>query len=216
MILTALVDLLVVGVIGGIVIYFVQQKISASIQRAIQESLIEYQTTYSTNFPKQIEILEELIKRFSELHDSVRSEAMELAGSFELPWQPTAQEISNHQQLSYVVFDDLRKYYWQNRFVLPPSSARELDMLMDDLSDTINILRQFWDVLKLEKRTEYVKSWLPGLVKSGKIHPVNLGEVMDGDGFAIQYPIIDAVVDRMKESREKLEKLYHRIAGIRD
>ena len=216
MILTALVDLIVVGVIGGVVIYFVQQKISASIQRTIQESLIEYQMTYSINFPKQIEVLEELIKQFSKMYESVRSESIELAASFQTPSRPTTQEILDHQRVSYALFDDLRKYYWQNRFVLPPSSAKTLDTLMEDLADTINILRQFWDALRLEKPLEHLKSLLPRLVNTGKIHPVNLREVMDGDDFAIQFPIIDAVVDRIKELGEQLEQLYHAIAGIRD
>jgi hypothetical protein len=59
-ILTTIFNVVFTGIVGGIVVYTLQKKIDATIQK----SLFEHQTKFARNFPKTLEVLEVLHQKF--------------------------------------------------------------------------------------------------------------------------------------------------------
>lgn len=140
--LTSLINVLITGFVGGFVIYRIQKKIDATIQK----SLFEYQTRFSAVHSKRIETLEILYQKFIRyksdfddmLKNSMRIDYIDKYGKIRLRKYSSNEGFV--KQISSVVskriaqiennFLDFKKYFEKNRIFLSPDACFEIDYIL--------------------------------------------------------------------------------------
>lgn len=112
-ILMTIVNTIITGLVGGIVIYTVQRKIDATIQK----SLFEHQTKFTRNYNKKVEVLENLYKRVSAFNDSFRNLIFQ-SFDFDNELRINTNVLIKCEYLIPLI-DEASEYYRENLFDLP-------------------------------------------------------------------------------------------------
>ena len=90
-ILTSIVNIIITGLVGGIVIYTVQKKIDATIQKF----LFEHQTRFSRDYTRKVEVLGTLYQKYLVFADTIHQMIHESAKS--------PKELGTESRRYYVV-----------------------------------------------------------------------------------------------------------------
>ena len=136
-ILTFIVNTISTGLVGGIVIYSVQKKIDATIQK----SLFEHQTKFSQIHAKRVEALEGLYQKFV-LFDKAFADLALKATDYRVPSEES--EIVDREAYAKVVDNEVgdidlklaefRTYLMNNRLFLSAHSTDELEKILLSVS----------------------------------------------------------------------------------
>ncbi len=125
--LTSLFNIIISGLVGGIVIYTLQKKIDATIQK----SLFEHQTKFAIIHPKTLEVLETLYQKFVQC---AKSFSPVLIDVFETHRNNSQINFHKHKDLE-LQLHDTGKYFLNNRLFLPASINAEIDGMFDSFSN---------------------------------------------------------------------------------
>ena len=110
--LTALVNVIITGLISGIAVYRIQRKIDDKFQR----SAFEYQTKFTINHAKTVETLQTLYKRLSDYDESFA----DLISRSSLYCNSKSKENITKADCkkAWEKLVDFRTYFWNNRLFL--------------------------------------------------------------------------------------------------
>ena len=137
-----IVNIILSGLIGGIVIYTIQKKIDATIQK----SVFEYQTKFSRTHPKILETLEgynQIILNCSNLSYSFgMGIVFLLTGEVEVD----IGEMKARRDELFATTGDSSRFMMNNRLHLPDSLIEELDKITYTAFKLILVSVANWDV----------------------------------------------------------------------
>src|SRR5688500_12899013 len=120
-------NIIFTGLVGGIVVYTIQKKIDATIQK----SLFEHETKFSRNYEKRVEVLETLYQKFMVFRDAQKKVGVKVHGfvrgpseiDLELHLEPnTDLSPENYFEMEFDLsskLGDFWHYYEINRLYLP-------------------------------------------------------------------------------------------------
>ena len=116
-ILTTIFNVVFTSLVGGIIIYTLQKKIDATIQK----SLFEHQTKFTINHTKTIETLDTLYKKFVAFYSAITDLIAARRHSREEDW-------GGHQrEQARTLLQDLWKYYKDHHLYVPGEITDKLD-----------------------------------------------------------------------------------------
>lgn len=118
--LTALVNIIVTGLIGGVVVYRIQKKIDDGFQR----SAFEHQTKFAINHAKTVETLQTLYKKLSDYNEDFRYLIDRSSRYYNSKSDETITKADCEKVFEKLV--DFRTYYWNNRLFLPDDIAEKI------------------------------------------------------------------------------------------
>src|SRR6266545_2089759 len=121
-ILISIVNIIITGLVGGIVIYRIQKKIDATIQK----SLFEHQTKFARSYPKSLEVLEQYNQKVltcSRLSFKVGYRALELSLGHEVG----DDVVERDRDALEKSVNECREYFENNRIHLSDLVNRELE-----------------------------------------------------------------------------------------
>jgi hypothetical protein len=212
-ILTTIVNVIITGLVGGIVIYTIQKKIDATIQK----SLFEYQTKFTRNFSKTLEVLDKLHQKVLDYSSSYsvltyHIEAQILGRKVIL----TDQEFEKKARETMRAFFDCATFFRENRIYLPDILLGELENIIDKL----HALDFYLTGCKtsLQKRADYFPPFLSDVVTDRYelsflrfTQEMGLQNIDPGDKNA---PVVflKAIRVEVKKIQEQFEKLYKSVA----
>lgn len=203
-ILAVVADLIVTGFIIGIVIYYFQKRIDASIQK----SFFEYQTKYSRSYPKMLEIVDGFVQKYFELEGLLQQQR-------DLLFTPSKQSKNYDEQIAVRgrieqdtqnAISELQSYLAKNRMYLPDSTANELATTLSDLRTLHLDLRQFRYHSDISDSD--LVSWLKEEIEGGSL-PILEAEERN---FPVAYFIY--YFYRVEALRERVEGHYKKVAEL--
>jgi len=218
--LTSLFNIIISGLVGGIVIYVIQKKIDATIQK----SLFEHQTKFSAIHPKRMEALENLCRKFvvyqtefrTMILNAFRVDYVDKHGKTQIKKNRGIEETV--KQICTVVsggmldnekkFTDFRTYFETNRIFLAPPTCTEIDNILsrhDSIEWAMQIYLEDVPVEGLEFSRREIKELF-------KIE-------IDADSerkeyLTLVYQLTNRLYDEVNRQAEKLEKLYKSVADV--
>jgi hypothetical protein len=127
-ILTAVINLIITGLVGGIVIYRIQKKIDSSFQK----SLFEHQTRFSRNYTRKVEILGTLYQKYLVFADTIHQMIHESVKSpEELGAASKSHYIVNKQDETTEQINDFWHYHQFHRLDLTDAQAEEITQILN-------------------------------------------------------------------------------------
>jgi len=118
--LTALVNIIITGLISGIAVYRIQRKIDDGFQR----SAFEHQTKFAINHAKTVETLQTLYKKLSDYYESFDYLIHRSADYCNSISKENLTKADCEKAWGKLV--DFRTYYWNNRLFLSDEIADKL------------------------------------------------------------------------------------------
>ncbi len=200
-ILISIFNIIFTALVGGVVIYVIQKKIDATIQK----SLFEYQTKFSRNYPKRVETLETLYQKlllYIKTFQYVMLPEINLAMKNGSPI-----DFSKYKEAN-LYSDDAGKYFLNNRLFLQADTVVEIEeifhrqsmfqLLVDwidkngnpPFSDDIEFAKYLIEELDLEQK-------------------IDIGSELRTDDLVL---VLILFTKRMGQDTERLEKLYKSVA----
>ena len=185
-ILVSIFNIVFTALVGGIVIYVVQKKIDA----AIQKSLFEYQTKFLRTYPKTLEILEALHKKFG-LFINAFIVTIREGNDLEVTYQDASEKLKA-----------FRDFCDSNRLYLTPDLMDELNSIYQRSFSVLIFCHEFIKSIDYLAPT-WVDHWAIGL------------DFQDG-WFSPDKPrsSLGEFVGAINEQGKRLEKLYKSVANI--
>lgn len=113
-ILTTIINVIITGLVGGIIIYAIQKKIDA----ATQKSLFEHQVKFSRAYPKTLEVLDALYQKFMTFTDAVKGWVDHVEAFFIMEGSTGAGEFRGYYSDVQEKFEECEKYFAANPLVL--------------------------------------------------------------------------------------------------
>ena len=120
-ILISIFNIVFTALVGGIVIYIIQKKIDATIQK----SLFEHQTRFTLGHTKAVETLEHLYKKFVVFNGVVNESIMlrRRSGRDDRQWQEKSDQAE-------VLLREFESYYKNNRLFLPGEISESINDIL--------------------------------------------------------------------------------------
>lgn len=218
--LTSLFNIIISGLVGGIVIYTLQKKIDATIQK----SLFEHQTKFSAIHPKRMETLEILYRKYivyqtefkNLILNSVRVDYVDKHGKTQVRknWgldemvKQICRVVSSGMEENDKKFVDFRTYFETNRIFLSPDTCSEIDKIVSRHEGMEWAMQIYLEDIPLE-----------GLQFSRRNIKELFGIAIDSDSereeyLALVYELTKKLYDEVNTQAEKLEKLYKSVADV--
>ena len=203
-ILMTIFNVVFTGLVGGIIIYVVQRRIDA----AIQKTLFEYQARFTRDFSKTLEVLENLNNRFLNFRN--------LFNLFVLgyrPWDEDLEETPNSELKSkiadiYTAMIEFSSYFKSNRLFLSYE-------LINEIWDIDFRTSLFYDLAFGCYSRIANKSPTRLMATNEQIKDIGLEGLMMRyeEKIALKTHLL-AINTRIIEQAERLEKLYRSVASI--
>lgn len=193
-ILTTIFNLVISGLVGGIVIYTLQKKIDATIQK----SLFEHQTKFARNYPKAMEGLEAFYKKY-----------LKFAEDFKL----IILEVQLSLFSSSILDADFKKDL---------SELKERTLALDmasEFSEDLNDLRLFLPVYVISGIERILSaSHFMGLLLLDAIHCYELGEVTDAmiNSSNAAIKLADLDVTAITSEKAEISRLFYELGKEMD
>lgn len=202
--LTALINIIITGLISGVAVYRIQRKIDA----AFQQSLFEYQTKFVQIHAKRVETLENLYKKFL-LY--IKTFQFDMSPEINAGLNDSSIDFSKYEEAkSYS--DDAGKYFLNNRLFLPSDIVVEIEKIFhrqtffDFLIDWIakNKNSPSFDDLQFAKY----------LIKELDLETdIDIGSGLGTDALTL---LLMLFIKRTGQDAETLEKLYKSVADLKE
>lgn len=200
-ILTSIVNIIITGLVGGLVIYRIQKKIDATIQK----SLVEHQIKFSKIYPRTLEILETYYRKLSDcsrLSYRLGYRIMEsLSGENTLEDEKT---IKDRDEL-LAAARDFRAYFQTNHIYLPSALIDELEEINERAGNLVVVSMASVEASKAS--TEVLTQHLS--MSSGWLG-VSLEEELSEEVRLIR--LILKLEDEFTKVMKRFEKLYKSVA----
>jgi len=213
-ILTALVNFMVTGLIGGLLLYRIQKRIDISFaekleqfKASLQKSSVEHQIKFSITYPKTLEILETYRKKlvhYSNVLEKSHSTVNEALSKSEMLSDENCQRMIDE---IYGALTEFYIYSQENRLYLPD----ELVLELRDISYKVESMNSV-SVQLLYLPREPTEKYFDEVKRLSKlIHfPIALYYNQPEDEWADI--LIGHTQEEVEKQIEKLEKLYKSVA----
>ena len=194
-VLTAVINALVTGTIGGIVLY--------RIQKRIDNSYYEYQTKFTINHAKSVETLKTLYQKFIAFNNALDEFISEKRYA---RLKPKKNEQSQEKHNREKMLADFKDYFRENRLFLP-------DRLADNIAKLCSHAE--WLSLMVGVGLMFAK---PDETNSLIWDDDSTGITWGADENAVKYSnpedLLDHIRKDLKKQAEYLEKMYKLVVPL--
>ena len=204
-ILIFIVNTIITGLVGGIVIYTIQKKIDATIQK----SLFEHQTKFARIHQKRVETLETVYRKFLNFAEGFTGSVLKA-----LNYGIASNEVTKINMDDFEDFDDHREeiedcwtYFMNNRLFLSANASKELRNILRG-AQSMPIIIDYMLFNKFEK-SPHLAHLVNSMVKvsQGGLSELDLHE----PNFAL---MLHEMVQKVNSDTLTLEILYRSVADI--
>jgi len=216
-ILTSIVNIILTGLVGGIVIYVVQKRIESSFTKKLEEfkaslaySNFEQQTRFVSAHTKRIETLQVLYKKlvlYSESYVELIWQTNRCYNSL----QKTNSTPSDYERI-FEKLIDFHMFHIENHLFLPDDVAKEIDLLYSNVESLHEMAywnlptRKDWNIDR--DTTEALKYQYQESFSSAVTSKYSKQEWEEADYSDIHVLLMDT----MKNQVKTLEDLYNAVA----
>ena len=222
--LTALVNIIITGLISGVVIYRIQRKIDSSFAEKIEKmrsnlqlSNFEQQTKFARNHEKAVEVLETLLQKFIDFKMGFNH--MVLASQRTTFSLERAQTFLTEDDIDskYEIFISIMDYHARNRHVLPISTIIAIQKVFASVNTLFLLTRiageNYRTKLPLSEmiRFLYLPANSPVLVE---VSNLNIRGIEDKT--ITLHGLLSDIAEEMNRQGRILEGLYKKYSGTGD
>src|SRR5574341_214600 len=164
-ILTTIFNIIMSGLIGGIVIYTLQKKIDATIQK----SLFEHQTKFTRSYEKTVETLENLCKKLAVCARGFREMAVQAVSFYQDIRKELNVDVAYYEN-NRLQLEDFFNYLEENRYALPGKLVHQITSIyinVNNLHQALPIALPFYD---FNNRWELIRLFLIGTPLDSKVN----------------------------------------------
>jgi hypothetical protein len=209
LILISIVNIIITGLIGGIVIYRIQRKIDSSFSRQMEEfkaslqlSNYERQTKFAQLHAKRVEVLESLYQKFSGSMQTLLDWIMEIYRDYVNELEPGPDSYKKYHTDITEGLRDFYEYYSVNRLFLTDNLLKEISEIYEVARTARNTA---WDFSLSQKQQPVAFQDS----RSGRI----LGKVIDITDIDLDKPETVIKLQFIPDIlTNRLEKLYKSVA----
>lgn len=213
---TIIVTVLGNAIVTGIIVYFIQKKFEAKLQK----SLFEHQTKFSRTYPKTLEVLETLHQKLLNYSSSCSVLMYQIESKIS-GWQAilSDEEFRTKEQDLLTKFAGCSAYLDENRIYIPDRSIGELENIINELH-ALDFYRTVCTSFLEQPAEDFpilVRDVIAGRYSLSFLRFINESPFQNINPKDKDAPIIliRTIRDKVNKLPERLEKLYKSVAETR-